>query len=188
MTMQTSPTNWMSWEAGVDLVACTAPDLPRPNVIVHLARLVHTPRGSAASGLVFFQPDPAAAPIAMGFVSTDPQDVGPYFGPAIFADTPFAAAPVLRARIEITITADTARATVEVAGMELRTELSEFGPLALVHRAPATMTPFWQQGLERAAGRARLWVDGKEIPLLVPPVGISGGPAAVHAPCGLYAR
>ena len=44
-----SISKWMSWEGGVDLVAVTSPDLQMPNVIVHVARMVHTPVGSAPS-------------------------------------------------------------------------------------------------------------------------------------------
>ena len=62
-------TRWMSWEGGVDLVAVTAPGLEMPNVIVHVARMVHTPVGSAPAGSVLWQPDPAAAPVVCGFVS-----------------------------------------------------------------------------------------------------------------------
>jgi hypothetical protein len=35
--------DWMSWEGGVDLVASTIPGSAQPNIIVHVARLVHTP-------------------------------------------------------------------------------------------------------------------------------------------------
>jgi hypothetical protein len=31
-------------------------------------------------------------------------------------------------------------------------------------------------------------VNGEEISIIVPPVGMSGGAAAVFSPCGLYAR
>lgn len=178
---------WMSWEGGVDLVACTAPGLSMPNVIVHLARLVHTPVGSAPSGMVLFQPSPDAAPLVCGFVSTDAR-VGAYFGPNIFAGTPFEQAPVLEASIQITTTADCVGALVKVAGHELRTELRGLGTLGLVSREPSPMAPFHQQGLEASTLQARLWVDGQEVPVIVPPRGISGGPAAVSAPCGLYAR
>jgi hypothetical protein len=186
--MATSLSEWMSWESGVDLVAATAPGLPMPNVIVHVARLVHTPRGSAPSGMILLQPDPAGAPLVMGFVSTDAVNVGPYFGPKIFAGTPFAGAPVLPAWFDFAFTADTASATIRVAGHEIRTMLSGLGAAELVHRAPAAMTPFWQQGVERAAASAELWIDGKAVPLLLPPAGITGGPPAVSAPCGLYTR
>ena len=178
----------MSWEGGVDLVAATAPGLPMPNVIVHVARLVHTPVGSAASGMVFFQPEPTGAPLIMGFVSHDAANVGPYFGPKIFAGTPFEHAPVLDARIQIEIGATHVGAIVSVGGHELRTRLEGLSALSLVNREPVGMAPFWQQGIEATAARAQLWVDGKEISILVPPIGISGGPAAVYAPVGLYAR
>jgi hypothetical protein len=185
--MSTPPQHWMSWEGGVDLVACTQPGLAMPNVIVHLARLVHTPVGSAPSGIVFYQPDPSAPPVVVGFVSTDPK-VGAYFGPKIFAGTPFEQAPVLSAKIEITTGSDFVGATITVGSHTFRTRLSGLGQLELVQRAPAAMTPFTQQGLEATAAKAQLWVNDVEIPLIVPPVGISGGPAAVSAPTGLYAR
>ena len=186
--MKSSLTHWMSWEGGVDLVAATAPGLPMPNVIVHVARLVHTPAGSAASGMVFFQPDPAGAPLVMGFVSHDATQVGPYFGPKIFAGTPFEQAPVLAARIEIEIGAAHVGAIVTAGGHELRTRLEGLSAFGLISREPGGMAPFWQQGIEATAARAQLWVDGQEVAILVPPVGISGGPAAVYAPVGLYAR
>lgn len=186
--MSTPLQNWMSWEGGVDLVAATQPGLPMPNIIVHVARLVHTPAGSSPSGMIFFQPDPSAAPQVFGFISHDPSAVGRYFGPKIFAGTPFENAPVLGAKIEIETGADFVGATVTVAGRVFRTRLSGLGALELVQRAPGPMTPFTQQGLEAAAAKAQLWVDGVELPILVPPVGISGGPAAVSAPTGLYAR
>lgn len=179
--------NWMSWEGGVDLVACTKPGLAMPNVIVHLARMVHTPVGSAASGMIFYQPDPAGAPLVMGFVSHN-AEVGRYFGPKIFAGTPFEQAPVLDARIEVQVTAAHVGATITAGGHVLRTQLEGLSGLGLIAREPGGMTPFWQQGLEAVATRARLWVDGTEISIIVPPVGISGGPAAVFAPAGLYAR
>jgi hypothetical protein len=177
----------MAWEGGVDLVALTRPDLQMPNVIVHVARLVHTPIGSAPSGMIFWQPDPAAPPAVIGFISTDPK-VGAYFGPKIFAGTPFESAPVLVATIEIETGSGFVGAKVTVAGHVFQTRLSNLQPAALVQRAPGGITPFTQQGVEAAAGRAQLWVDGTEVSLIVPPVGISGGPAAVSAPCGLYAR
>lgn len=185
--MSTAITNWMSWEGGVDLVAATAPGLPMPNVIIHLARLVHTPVGRAASGMVLFQPDPAAAPLVMGFVSTD-ATVGSYFGPKIFAGTPFEAAPVLPAQIQIEVGSDHVAATVTVGGHELKTRLDGLSAFGLVNREPGGMTPFTQQGIEAVASHAQLWVDGQAVPVFVPPIGISGGPAAVYAPAGLYAR
>lgn len=181
-------TQWMSWEGGVDLVASTTAGSQQPNVIVHLARLVHTPVGSAPSGMVFYQPDSDAAPQFMGFVSTNPT-VGAYFGPHIFAGTPFEHAPVLAAEIEIaTELPNTVRARVALAGFVVETELTALSQLVLVHRPFGEPLPFVQQGLEAEALRSRVHVNGVEIPLHPLAVGLSGGPSAVWAPAGVYAR
>jgi len=183
----TNVTKWMSWEGGIDLVAVTSADLQTPNVIVHLGRMVHTPVGSAASGMVLWQPDPQAPPAVMGFVSTE-AEVGKYFGPNIFAGTPFEQAPVLDALIEIGICADKAHAKCEVGGYVFEVEMGGLSEPYLIDRQPAAMPPFHQQGVEIQAGKVTLRINGKEIPILIPPVGISGGPAAVVSPNGVYAR
>ena len=184
-----SVTTWMSWEGGVDLVAATRPDLTQPNVIVHIARIVHTPAGSAPSGMVLYQPDPGGPPQAIGFLSHDP-GVGAFFGPNIFAGTPFESAPVLTAKVEVFTTdlpdAVGARVTL-LDGITFETRLSGLGELYTIHR-PAEALPFIQQGVEAKAASATLSVNGESVPLYLPPVGISGGPPAVWAPCGVYAR
>jgi len=180
-------TRWMSWEGGVDIIALTAPGLEMPNVIVHVARMVHTPAGSAPAGIVLWQPDPAAPPAVCGFVSTDPE-VGAYFGPQIFAGTPFAQAPVLEAKIDITSAPDACSARVEVAGHVFETSLTGLAPAELVQRDPIPTAPFTQQGLEAPATVVTLKVNGQPVDIVIPPVGITGGPCAVSAPCGLYAR
>ncbi len=179
--------NWMSWEGGVDLVAMTAAGLEMPNVIVHVARQVSTPVGTAPGGMILWQPDPAAAPLAIGFVGPDAK-VGAYFGPHIFAGTPFEAAPVVAAEIRVEIVADSAIATVELEGFRFELALKGLGPLQKIERAPAAFSPFFQQGLEEAAGEVALKVNGEEITLILPPQGITGGPAAVVSRCGIYAR
>lgn len=178
----------MSWEGGVDLVAVTQSGLAMPNIIVHVARMVHTPVGSAPAGMVFYQPDPTAPPALMGFVSQDPT-VGKYFGPKIFAGTPFENAPVLDAKIEIDSSMPgEVSASVTVGGFVLKTRLSGLKASELIQRAPAAMPPFWQQGVEAAATSAELAVNGNRVAIQLPPVGITGGPAAVWSPCGVYAR
>lgn len=178
---------WMSWEGGVDLVAATQEGLAMPNVIIHVARLVHTPKGSAASGMVMWQPDPAAPPAVMGFVSTDAA-VGGYFGSHIFAGTPFESAPVLEASIEIEIAGDRVASKVNAGGHLFEVEFTALGSLERINRAPGGMTPFTQDVLEAVAGTVTLKVNGTPVSILVPPVGISGGPAAVYAAAGQYAR
>ncbi len=179
--------NWMSWEGGIDLVALTSPELQMPNVIVHLGRMVNTPVGNAPSGMIFWQPDPKANPLVMGFVSSDPE-VGKYFGPKIFAGTPFEQAPVLDAKISIDITADKAVSKCEVGEYLFEVEMSGFSQPYLIDRKPSAMPPFYQQGVEIKASKVILKVNGKNIDLIVPPVGISGGPACVVSPNGVYAR
>lgn len=182
-----SMNNWMSWEGGVDLVAKTDAGLETPNVIVHVARMVHTPVGSAPGGMIFWQPDPAAAPLAFGFVSSDAK-VAAYFAEHIFVGTPFEGAPAIAGDITISIDAEQAAARVEIPGFLFESHLSDFHETILVNRGPLPTAPFHQQGLEAAAGHACLKVNGSKIGLVIPPVGMTGGPCAVVAPCGLYAR
>ncbi len=183
----TNVTKWMSWEGGVDLVAVTSPDLQMPNVIVHLGRTVNTPVGSAPSGMIFWQPDTNAAPVVMGFVSTN-ATVGAYFGPNIFADTPFEMAPVLDATIEINFDGVTAYSKCVVGGHTFEVEMSDLSAPYLINREPSAMPPFYQQGVEMSCGKTILKVDGVVIDIIIPPVGITGGPASVFSPNGVYAR
>lgn len=178
---------WMSWEGGIDLVAVTSPDLQMPNVIVHLGRMVNTPVGNAPSGMILWQPDPNAIPEIMGFVSTN-AEVGKYFGPNIFAGTPFEQAPVLDAKIDIHISAAKAVSKLEVGGYSFEVEMSDFSEPYLINRAPAAMPPFHQQGVEIHAKKATLKVNGQAISIIIPPTGISGGRASVVSPNGVYAR
>ncbi len=178
---------WMSWEGGIDLVAVTSPDLQMPNLIVHLGRMVNTPVGQAPSGMILWQPDPNGMPAVMGFVSQDPE-VGKYFGPNIFAGTPFEQAPVLSASIEITISNDKASSKCVVGDYTFEVEMSDFSEPYLIDRKPAAMPPFYQQGVEIHAKKVSLKINGENINIIVPPVGITGGPASVVAPNGVYAR
>lgn len=179
--------NWMSWEGGVDLIALTSDEIAMPNVIVHVARMVHTPVGSAPGGMIFWQPDTAAPPQAFGFVSTS-REVGDYFGKNIFAGTPFEEAPTLLGNIDITASGDMAAARVEIEGFVFETKLTGLGSTERIDRCPIQTAPFHQQGLEAVAASATLAVNGSDVPLIIPPVGITGGPCAVFAACGIYSR
>ncbi|UEG50615.1 hypothetical protein LK994_03910 [Ferruginibacter lapsinanis] len=178
---------WMSWEGGVDLVAVTSPDLQMPNVIVHLGRMVNTPVGNAASGMILWQPDPNAMPAVMGFVSTNPA-VGAYFGPNIFAGTPFEQAPVLNAQIDIKTDGKSAHSKCVVGGFTFEVEMTDLSAPYLINREPSAMPPFYQQGVEMSCGKTVLKVNGEVINIIIPPVGITGGPASVVSPNGVYAR
>ena len=182
--------NWMSWEGGVDLVGVIPTGGDRvpeaPNVIIHVARMVHTPVGSSPAGMIFFAPR-EGPPELVGFVAGD-KAVGQYFGPKIFAGTPFEQAPVHEATIQIETGDDFAAATVVVGNKTFQTRLSSLGPLGLVNRPPTSMAPFLSQGVEAAARHAELIVNGEAYELQVAPQGPTGGAGAVWAPCGVYAR
>ncbi len=186
-----SISKWMSWEAGVDLAAMTTAGMSMPNIIVHVARMVHTPVGSAPAGMILYAPNAdapnAAAPSVMGFVSTN-RKVAEYFGPNIFAGTPFEKAPTLDASIDVDIAAAYATASVRVAGHVFEVRLSKFRPIETINRPSMAMTPFTQQGLEAAADEATLTVNGIAATFVLPPVGLGGGAAAVYSPAGVYAR
>ena len=66
--------------------------------------------------------------------------------------------------------------------------MSDFTAPYLIDRAPSAMPPFYQQGVEIHAQKVVLKVNGEEVKIIVPPVGITGGPASVVSPNGVYAR
>ena len=185
-----SITNWMSWEGGVDLVGMIPTDSPRvpemPNVIVHVARMVHTPVGSSPAGMILFAPHDGP-PELIGFIAAD-KKVGEFFGPKIFAGTPFEQAPVHEASIDIDTGDDYAAATVVVGNKTFKTRLSGLGESELVNRPPTAMAPFMSQGVEAAARNAEFSVNGESYEIQIAPQGPTGGAGAVWAPCGVYAR
>lgn len=181
-----SITKWMSWEGGVDLVASTIENSAMPNVIVHFARMVHTPAGSAASGMLLL-PDASGAPKIMAFVSTD-QTIGNYFAANVFAGTPFEQAPAMTGEISVEIDFPrAAKAIVKVRDFDVRLELSDFGELVRVNRQSPNL-PFSDDSLEAAARSIELIVNGEKMNIIVPPAGLSGGAPAVYAATGFYAR
>jgi hypothetical protein len=179
--------DWMSWEGGVDIAAVTDANYKMPNIIFHVANMVNTPVGSAPSGMILYRPDTTKAPIVMGFVSGN-KTVGAYFGPKIFAGTPFEKAPALDATFDIKYDVKTATAKVVVGGHTFEATLTDLGNPYLIDRAMGSPMPFYQQGVEQKVGKATLKVDGVEVKIMIPPVGIAGGPGSVVSPNGVYAR
>lgn len=189
-------TQWMSWEAGVDLVAKTHPELEQPNIIVHVARMVHTPVGSAPAGMLLYQPDPTQAPEIFGFISTD-KAVGEYFGPNIFAGTPFEAAPFIQTEIDITsikgnVGSDSIAAVQAIikfgeTSIESYLELPTNYSYDCISR-PASLLPFNEQALECAASSFKLTINGQAIQCTLPESSMNGGPAAAFSPSGFYSR
>ena len=184
--MKSEVHSWMAWEGGVDLVALSSHEARQPDVIVHVARVVHTPRGSAAAGLILLPDfdDLKSPPQLSAFVCED-ENIGAYFGAQIFAGTPFENAPCQLARIEIDNNENSAVGRIQVGALSVEVHLHELGIKKRVQREPESL-PFFQSGVERQAGRVELVVDGTKREIVVPAVGISGGPAAVFSPCGLY--
>jgi hypothetical protein len=177
--------NWMSWEGGVDLVALSNKNVEMPNVIVHIARMVHTPVGSAPSGMLLL-PNEDGTPKVMGFISTD-QKVGDYFAKNVFAGTPFEAAPTIIGEIEVNINPNCAELHVKIPGFDVHLKLSDFGDLTRVNRQSPNL-PFHDDSLEAKANTVELTVNGVVTPVIVPPMGMSGGPAAVYSATGMYSR
>ncbi len=168
------------------MVALSNEDVPMPNIIVHVARMVHTPVGSAPSGMILL-PDENGMPKVMGFLSTN-KNVGDYFGANIFAGTPFEAAPTIVGDIKIeTNLPHSATATVTIEGYEIVLEISDLGELMRVNRQSPNL-PFHDDSLESAAGNVKLIINGEEMSVIVPPVGMSGGAAAVFSATGTYSR
>ncbi len=179
--------DWMSWEGGIDVAGVTDKSLKMPNVIFHVAHMVNTPVGNAPSGMIFYQPDSTKPPMVVGFVSTD-TTIGKYFGPKIFAGTPFEKAPVLKSTFDIKYDDKTATAKVVAGGHTFECTMTDLGKPYLLNRAAGNPMPFNQQGIERAAGKTTLKIDGKEIVMTIPPIGLAGGPGAVLSVNGVYAR
>jgi hypothetical protein len=176
----------MSWEGGVDLACMTKPGLTQPNLILHVARVVHTPVGSSPSGVVLWQPDVAAPPVVFGFVGENPT-VGAYFGPHIFAGTPFEQAPALPAKITVEVMPTSATSRIEVGGHVFTVTMTGLTPPLVVDRAAGPM-PFRQQGLESAAATVAVTIDGKPVEVIVPPSDAQHPPSAVLSQTGIYLR
>ncbi|MBP6430850.1 MAG: hypothetical protein KA319_03705 [Ferruginibacter sp.] len=180
-------TDWMSWEGGIDVAGVTDKNYKMPNVIFHVANIVNTPVGKAPSGMILYRPDTLQPPLVMGFVSTN-KTVGDYFGPKIFAGTPFEKAPTVMGTFDIKYDDKGATAKVVAGGHTFECTMSDLGKPYLINRAMGSPMPFYQQGVERTSGKSVLKVDGKEVNLTMPPVGLSGGPGAVVSVNGVYAR
>lgn len=178
---------WMAWHGGVDLFGSTNGAL-QPNVLIHVAESVATPVGAAPSGMILWQPDPKAPPEIFGFMSTDDKAVGPYFGPQIFAGTPFEQAPTLKAKIQIVRGDGTVTSKIEVGKKKFEVTFADLGNTMYVNRAPSPQTPFYQNGIERTVGKVTVKVDGKEFVVTPAPMNPAGGPGAVYSEFGSYAR
>lgn len=184
--MSNTVSQWMSWEGGVDLAA-QYEGKETSMVLVHVAAMVHTPVGSAPAGMVLFQDTADSPPSFMGFISTD-QKVADYFGPHIFAGTPFEQAPGYVADMSVTRGDTSCSAEVKVGDQHIQMTLNDLGPTLCSTREPSEHTPFREQILERTAGSATLIVNGEEIALSIPATEPGSSPAVAFTPTGIYSR
>ena len=184
--MSNTVNHWMSWEGGVDLAA-QYEGKETSMVLAHVAAMVHTPVGSAPAGMVLFQESADDAPSLMGFISTD-QSVADYFGPNIFAGTPFESAPGLVAEINVTRGDSSCSAEVKVGDTHIAMTLGDLGPTIRSTRDASDHTPFTEQMLERIAGTASLQVNGEEIALSIPDATPGSAPPVAYTPTGIYSR
>lgn len=181
-------TQWMCWEGGLHLEATTRPGFTEPNLTIQVARWVQTPVGAAPAGLISWSPEPGRPPALIGFLCMDSL-VGSYFGPKIYAGTPFEKAPVLAAQLSFaTKLPHAASARVQVGGHLFEISLDAIAPQQLVHRILSHPAPFTQQGVEAVAGTVALKVNGQTVESAVPKIGSHGGPGAAWSACGIYSR
>ncbi|MFO0744214.1 MAG: hypothetical protein U1F43_00880 [Myxococcota bacterium] len=185
--MRIETPRWMSWYGGLDFFGSTA-GAPHPNVLIHVADVVHTPVGSSAAGMITWQPDPEKPPELFGFIAADDKVVGPWLGPQIFAGTPFELARTSKARITITRGDGSVSARLEIDKHLFELTFAELGPSLYINRGPTPGTPFYQNGIERSVGKVTLTVDGKDVPVTAAPLSPTGGPGAVYSEFGSYAR
>lgn len=177
----------MSWQDCLGLTAITSTDYSNPNFVIKLGRMVNTQIGNAPSGLIFWQPNPPIMPAVMGFICND-KDVGRYFGPQIFAGTPFEHAPILQGSIQVLLDSKSATATCNVGGFRFELEMTDFSTPCLFNRQPEPMTPFHQMGIELSCAKTVLRINDEAVDIIVPPVGMTGGPGSFISPIGMYGR
>lgn len=180
---------FMAWMDGVDAMLKPTPDSPLPHVLVHVAREVITPLGSCAAGMLLLNPDLKEVPDLFCFIAEDPE-IGGYFGPKIFAGTPFEQAPVFTAAIRVNSTfPGKVVADIHVDALipyDITLEMSNFDPAQYYDR-PGGM-PFRQNVIEAKANTAKFIINGRDVSQPLPPEGIAGGLPACYSPAGLYIR
>lgn len=181
-------TQWMCWEGALHLAATTRPGFEQPNLVLHVARLVSTPVGSAPAGWIEWSPEPNRPPALFGFLCMDAL-VGSYFAPKIWAGTAYEKAPVVSGQISFaTKLPHAASARVQVGGHVFEVALDALGPQQLVQRTVGHPMPFAQQGVEAAAGAVALRVNGQSVTPTVAKHSTLGGPGASWSACGVFAR
>ena len=123
----------------------------------------------------------------MGFVSTNPS-VAAYFGPNIFAGTPFENAPVLDATIAVTQSTNSCSADITIGDTRIQVTMDQLGNIIRANRDIGEQSPFAQQTLERAAGTSTLTINGQPAAIVIPDAPDGAAPSAAFTPSGIYSR
>ena len=156
--------------------------------MLHVARMVSTPVGSASAGWIEWSPEPGRPPALFGFLCMDAL-VGSYFAPKIWAGTKLEKAPVVSGQISFATKLPHAASTrIQVGGHVFEVALDALAPQQLVQRAVGHPMPFAQQGVEAAAGTVALKVNGQVVTAGVAKHSTLGGAGATWSACGVFAR
>jgi hypothetical protein len=96
---------------------------------------------------------------------------------------------VLIGTVDVTLSLSQKRASVRVAiaGFIIESSLSGLGRLRSADR-PAGNLPFAEHAIEAKAATAEVIINDRPLTIILPPAGMSGGPAAVYSATGFYAR
>lgn len=179
-------TKWMSWANGVDLGA-QFQGKEDSIIIIHVAAMVHTPVGSAPSGMILVQESSDQAPSIMAFISENLK-VANYFGPNVFADTPFENAPALEARISVTHNEHSCAADITIGETSIQVTMDHLAHTTRASRQPNEENPFTQHVLERPTNSATLCINGETQNIVIPPSPENNPPSSAFTPTGIYSR
>jgi len=169
--------HWMSWESGMEVTAATAHEAP--SLVLHLARMLHTPVGSARGGMLLWQPDPRGAPLALCSVTTDSR-VGDYCRSHIFAGTLFGNAPPVLGDISIEVHPDDVFARIDIPGFIFELRLSGIATPALSDSLPTPSSPCHQKAIRSEIHRTTLKLNGRTVDL--------ASAESIFSPCGFKVR
>lgn len=170
--------HWMSWESGIEVTAATTAD-GAPSLVLHLARMLHTPVGSARGGMLLWQPDPRGAPLALCSVTTDSK-VGDYCRSRIFPGTLFENAPPILGDISIEVHPDDVFARIAIPGFIFDLRLSGIATPILSDSPPAPSPPCHQRRIRSDIHRTTLKLNGRTVDLAFS--------QSIFSPCGFKVR
>jgi hypothetical protein len=170
--------HWMSWESGMEVTAATTAG-GSPSLVLHLARMLHTPIGSARGGMLFWQPDPAGDPLVLCSVTTDSK-VGDYCRSHLFPGTLFEEAPPVLGDISIEVHPDDVFARIAIPGFIFDLRLSGIATAILSDSPAATPALCHHRRIRSDIHRTTLKLNGRTVDL--------ASARSTFSPCGFKAR